>query len=130
MTPDLTDGAWTFARNEVEIAIHRERVGDEVALVIASEGSRRTYVFVDVHAVIHFQSMMEAYLLATGWSLILWSDHLAWGGMFAAMSCATSALAATLQIRCYVVRMMCVVRAAGRLDAGGGFDRPRPVRDF
>lgn len=69
-------------------------------------------------------------LMATGWSLILWSDHLAWGGMFAAMSCATSALAATLQIRCYVVRMMCVVRATSSLEPVGGFNGPRPVRDF
>lgn len=69
-------------------------------------------------------------LMAIGWVLILCSSHTAWGGMFAAMACATSAFAATLQIRCYAVRMMCVVRATAGLDPVGGFERPRPVRDL
>ncbi len=69
-------------------------------------------------------------LMVIGWALILWTSHVAWGGMFAAMACATSALAATLQIRCYAVRMMCLVRATSSLGPAGGFDGPRSVRDL
>lgn len=64
-------------------------------------------------------------LMLAGWSVILLvPDHWRIGGMFAATSCATSALAATLHIRCYMVRLAGLVRAIPSVQ---GTDRPRPV---
>lgn len=68
-------------------------------------------------------------LMAVAWVFILATSHWRVGGMFAAMACASSAFAATMQIRCYAVRMMCLIRATARLGQVGGIDRPRPVRD-
>lgn len=66
--------------------------------------------------------------MALAWVVILATPHWQVGGMFAAMACASSAMAATMQIRCYAVRVMCLVRTASGL-IGSDFDRPRPLRD-
>lgn len=67
-------------------------------------------------------------LMAAGWLVILLSaDHKAIGGMFAATSCAVSAFAATMHMRCYVVRLAGLVRATTSVEHPGG---PRPVRDL
>lgn len=65
-------------------------------------------------------------MMAVGWAVILLApDHWKVGGMFAASSCATSALAAVLHIRCYIVRLACLVRATGAVERKEG---PSPVR--
>lgn len=43
-------------------------------------------------------------LMVTAWIVMLLSDHWRVAGMLAASSCASSAFAATMQIRCYAVR--------------------------
>jgi hypothetical protein len=67
-------------------------------------------------------------LMVTAWVFILVTPHTAIGGMFAATGCAVSALAAVLHIRCYAVRVMCLVRASSALGPLGSGDGPRPVR--
>lgn len=69
-----------------------------------------------------------ATLMATAWVVILFTSRWRVGGMFAAMSCAMSAMAATMQIRCYAVRMACLIRATAGLVPES--PRPRPVRDL
>lgn len=67
-------------------------------------------------------------LMGIAWVVILATPHWQVGGMFAAMACASSAMAATLQIRCYAVRMMCLIRTSSGLVPER--ERPRPVRDL
>lgn len=66
-------------------------------------------------------------LMVTGWVVILTTPHWQVGGMFAAMACASSALAAVLHIRCYAVRLAGLVRAARSIQDVEG---PRPIRDL
>jgi len=65
--------------------------------------------------------------MALAWVVILLTPHWQVGGLFAAMSCATSALAATMQIKGYAVRMACLIRVTSGF--GSETPRPRPVRD-
>lgn len=64
-------------------------------------------------------------LMVLAWVVILLGDA-KYAGMLAAMACASSAYAATLQIRCYVTRLACLVRATTSVEHPGG---PRVVRD-
>ena len=73
--------------------------------------------------------VMTVLLLLAGWVMVLAvPEHWMVGGMFAATACATSAVAATLHIRCYAVRLACLVRLTSNLPIDGAFDGPRPVR--
>lgn len=65
-------------------------------------------------------------LMALAWVVVIFGEtKYAW--MLAEMACATSALAATLHIRCYMTRIACLVRAPSGFESPSG---PRPVRDF
>lgn len=65
-------------------------------------------------------------LMALAWVvLIVWDAKYA--AMLAATSCATSAFAATLHIRCYMTRIACLLRAPSGFESPAG---PRAVRDF
>lgn len=64
-------------------------------------------------------------LMATGWVFILVTPHTAIGGMFAATSCALSAYAAVMHMRCYMVRLAGLVRATSSLERP---DSPSPIR--
>lgn len=65
-------------------------------------------------------------LILAAWAVVLLAPgHLMIGGMLAATSCALSAFAAVLHIRCYVVRLAGLVRATGSLERP---ESPRPVR--
>lgn len=70
-------------------------------------------------------------LMAVAWVIaIAVPTHWRFAGMFAATSCAMSAFAAVLHIRCYSVRvanLVRAIRAVGDLEQG---DRPRPVRNL
>lgn len=69
-------------------------------------------------------------LLLAGWVTILVSpDHARVAGMLAATACSTSALAAALQIRCYAVRLSCLMRTTAGLRESGLLEGLRPVRD-
>lgn len=64
-------------------------------------------------------------LMAIGWSVMLATpEYWKVAGMFAATSCATSAYAAVLHLRCYAVRIAGLVRAINSVQHE---DRPRPV---
>jgi len=63
-------------------------------------------------------------LMALAWVVIIVGDA-KYAGMLAAMACATSALAATLHIRCYFTRLACLVRAPSGCD---GAEVSRPLR--
>lgn len=65
-------------------------------------------------------------LMSVGWGVMLLApDYWKIGGMFAATSCATSAIAATLHIRCYAVRLAALVRGVSGIQPEEG---PRPLR--
>lgn len=64
-------------------------------------------------------------LMAAGWVFILATSHATIGGMFAATSCALSAYAAVMHIRCYMVRLAGLVRATSSLERP---DSPSPIR--
>jgi hypothetical protein len=65
-------------------------------------------------------------LMVVGWAIVLLlPDHWILGGMFGLTACATSALAATLHIRCYMVRLAGLVRAVGSIEREDG---PAPLR--
>lgn len=65
-------------------------------------------------------------LMVAGWvAMLLVPHHWKIGGMFAATSCATSAFAAVLHIRCYMVRLAGLVRATSSIQHDEG---PSPVR--
>lgn len=67
-------------------------------------------------------------LMALAWVVILLTPYWQVGGLFAAMACASSAMAATMQIRCYAVKMMCLIRVTSGF--GAEEHRPRPLRDI
>ena len=63
--------AWTFVRGDKErLTIVRDEEGGPsgVRLVIAVEGSTRSFEFADLMAAVRFQCDMEAFLLKSGWS--------------------------------------------------------------
>lgn len=65
-------------------------------------------------------------IMALAWVVIAFGEP-KFAGMLAASSCALSALAATLHIRCYMTRLACLVRAPSGFESPSG---PRPVRDI
>ena len=65
-------------------------------------------------------------LMSLAWLVIVVAEA-KYAGMLAAMACASSALAATLHIRCYMTRLACLVRAPSGFESPVG---PRPVRDL
>ena len=64
-------------------------------------------------------------LMAIAWGVMLLTGHWRIAGMFAATSCATSAYAAVLHLRCYAVRIAGLVRAMNSVQHD---DRPAPLR--
>lgn len=59
-------------------------------------------------------------LLIAAWSVAVWSEgHWLVAGMLAATGCASSAVAATLQIRTYACRLSRLFRIAAGLDGRG-----------
>ncbi len=61
-------------------------------------------------------------LMASGWAVILIDGNYWWlGGMLAATSCATSAIAATMQIRLYALSLCGLIRLAH------GLGREQPI---
>lgn len=67
-----------------------------------------------------------AALIVVAWGVVLFApEHPRIGGMVAATACALSAFAAVMHIRCYVVRLACLVRASSSLERPEG---PSPIR--
>ena len=65
-------------------------------------------------------------LMMVAWGVMLLApDHWHIAGMFAATSCALSAYAAVLHLRCYAVRLAGLVRAMGSVQREDG---PSPLR--
>ncbi len=60
-------------------------------------------------------------LLTAAWVVILLTEAWLVGGMLAATGCATSALAAALMVRCYMVRMGDMIRV---FNQAGGTQEP------
>lgn len=58
-------------------------------------------------------------LMVTAWGVMLLTSHWRIAGMFAATSCATSAYAAVLHLRCYAVRLAGLVRASSTVKPEG-----------
>ena len=64
----MEHGAWTFVRGEDTLEITREDLEDGITLVIAGDGTPRSYFFRETHRLEAFQRDMETLLLKTGWS--------------------------------------------------------------
>ncbi len=60
-------------------------------------------------------------LLVAAWVVILMTEAWLVGGMLAATGCATSALAAALMVRCYMVRTCNMIRV---FNQAGGTQEP------
>jgi len=64
----MEHGAWTFVRGEDTLEITREDLEDGITLVIAGDGTPRSYFFRETHRLEAFQRDMETLLLKTGWT--------------------------------------------------------------
>lgn len=69
-------------------------------------------------------------LMLSGWvTMVATPEHWKVAGMLAATACASSALAATLHIKCYAVRLSCLMRATSGLREGAELHGPHLIRD-
>jgi len=64
----MEHGVWTFVRGNDTLEITREDLDDGVTLVIAGDGTPRSYFFRETHRLETFQRDMETLLLKTGWT--------------------------------------------------------------
>lgn len=63
-------GVWTFERGADKLEICRRNLDDGTALVIAGDGTPRSYFFREYERLETFQKDMETLLLKTGWSFV------------------------------------------------------------
>jgi hypothetical protein len=61
---------WSFVRGDDRLEISRESVDDGITLIVAGDGTPRSYFFRDVNRLEVFQRDMETLLLKTGWSFV------------------------------------------------------------
>ena len=59
---------WSFVRGEDRLVISREDLDDGVMLIVAGDGTPRSYFFRDPARLDVFQRDMETLLLKTGWA--------------------------------------------------------------
>jgi hypothetical protein len=64
----MEHGVWTFVRGDDTLEITREDLEDGITLVIAGDGTPRSYFFRETHRLETFQRDMETLLLKTGWT--------------------------------------------------------------
>jgi hypothetical protein len=64
----MDHGVWTFVRGNDTLEITREDLEDGITLVIAGDGTPRSYFFREPHRLETFQRDMETLLLKTGWT--------------------------------------------------------------
>lgn len=65
-------------------------------------------------------ALVVGLLFAAWWIALLLPEQWVVAGMLAATACASSAMAATLQIRCYMVRTCNLVRTLSETEGRGG----------
>src|SRR4051794_36153422 len=68
ITCSVEYGVWTFSRGGDRLEISRKDLDDGVVLVIAGDGTPRSYFFREARRLETFQKDMETLLLKTGWS--------------------------------------------------------------
>src|SRR5262245_2807038 len=64
----MDHGVWKFVRGNDTLQITREELDDGITLVIAGDGTPRSYFFRETHRLETFQRDMETLLLKTGWT--------------------------------------------------------------
>jgi hypothetical protein len=64
----MDHGVWTFVRGNDTLEITREELDDGTTLVIAGDGTPRSYFFRESQRLETFQRDMETLLLKTGWT--------------------------------------------------------------
>src|SRR5262249_22799465 len=64
----MDHGVWKFVRGNDTLEITREDLEDGITLVIAGDGTPRSYFFRETHRLETFQRDMETLLLKTGWT--------------------------------------------------------------
>jgi len=64
----MDHGVWTFVRGNEKLEITREDLDDGTTLVIAGDGTPRSYFFRELERLEAFQRDMETLLLKTGWT--------------------------------------------------------------
>jgi len=70
ITCSVEYGVWTFNRGADRLEISRKDLDDGVVLVIAGDGTPRSYFFREAHRLETFQKDMETLLLKTGWAFV------------------------------------------------------------
>ena len=63
-------GIWIFERGVERLEITRKTLDDGTALIIAGDGTPRSYFFREYDRLETFQKDMETLLLKTGWSFV------------------------------------------------------------
>jgi hypothetical protein len=66
----MDHGVWKFVRGNDTLEITREELDDGITLVIAGDGTPRSYFFRETHRLETFQRDMETLLLKTGWTFL------------------------------------------------------------
>jgi hypothetical protein len=65
---------WTFDRAGEQLIVQRDaRDGSSCALIVTRDGVSRTIEFVELPALVRFQTDMDTFLLRTGWLLLTYA---------------------------------------------------------
>jgi hypothetical protein len=71
----VSEGVWTFKKDQVCLSLERRGHGNGVTLVVSQAESVREFAFPDLEALERFQDTMETFLLRTGWMLTSFSPE-------------------------------------------------------
>ena len=71
----VEEPTWTFERGTQHLELRRREADDGIFLIIAGDGTSRSYRFDEMMALVNFQCDMEALLLKTGWTFVEFSPE-------------------------------------------------------
>ena len=72
----VTDGTWTFKRDDGGALSVERHIGDEeIVLLVRHQEDLRQFAFPNLLALSRFQENMETFLLRTGWTLANFSPE-------------------------------------------------------
>jgi hypothetical protein len=71
----MSEGVWTFRKDEASLSLERRGQGNQVALVVRQPEGVRELSFDNLEALERFQNAMETFLLRTGWTFARFSPE-------------------------------------------------------